>query len=121
MKKIAIIACTVLIVAITTITTVQHSRHICRVDATRATLSAIAVASQQFKTNSNAWPRSLGALTCDPPYVIFRTHETLDPWGNPILYMPYNTNTGCGVCISWGADGKPGGTKQNRDIIVPFK
>ena len=116
-----IIVIVVLAVATTVVIGLQYSRHVCTVGATRATLSAIAVASQQFKTNSNVWPRSLTELTRDPPYIIFKTLPPADAWGNPILYVPYNTNAGCGVAISWGADGKPGGTKQNRDRVVPFK
>jgi hypothetical protein len=43
-----------------------------------------------------------------------------DEWGNQIGLIPYNEKLGYGQLISYGRDGKPGGTGLDRDWIVRF-
>ncbi len=99
-------------------------RHVDGADATEHQLTAIAVASRQFKTEFGNWPSSLGGLTNNTKGIMFidwGTYGPVDPWGNRIVYMPFNQQAGCGLAVSWGADGKPGGMKQDRDRIVEIK
>lgn len=44
--------------------------------------------------------------------------STYDNWGNPILY--HKNDDGLVTLISYGADGKAGGTKSGSDIIMSF-
>ena len=98
-------------------------RHIDTVDPTASTLRQIAIASKQFQLEFSAWPQSLNDFTNNPKNLMFMdwgSAPVQDPWGNPFVYMPFNTNTGCGIVLSWGADGEPGGKGHNRDRVVRF-
>ena len=48
------------------------------------------------------------------PYLT-RRDGILDPWGRPYLYQP-PTGDGAPVVMSFGADGKPGGTGEDQDV-----
>lgn len=53
------------------------------------------------------------------PYVR-NADELLDPWGNKfVLVIPGQKNTFDFDVVSYGADGKPGGTGENADVIKP--
>ena len=66
-------------------------------------------------------PTQLQDLWVDPgvknwrgPYWL-AANADLDPWGNPWIYTP----TPSGLTItSYGADGAPGGSDQNADVVV---
>jgi type II secretory pathway pseudopilin PulG len=95
-----------------------------RVDAAIFPLRAIATASKQFHAKNGRWPESLGVLTNSDngsPYLELGTRGPVDRWGHPILYFPYSSNTQCGIVVSLGEDGQPGGDKQNRDRVVLLK
>jgi general secretion pathway protein G len=52
------------------------------------------------------------------PYVD-NADQLMDPWGRKyILVIPGNRNVDFDV-VSYGADGQPGGTDENADIIAP--
>ena len=42
----------------------------------------------------------------------------LDPWGNPYFYQPPESSNQAFTLISYGADGKPGGTGNDQDVGV---
>jgi general secretion pathway protein G len=43
----------------------------------------------------------------------------VDPWGRPfVLVIPGNTNIDFDI-VSYGADGRPGGTDEDADIVKP--
>ncbi len=50
----------------------------------------------------------------DGPYLT-RRDGIIDPWGNPYIYKLSGTD-GHVVVLSYGADGKPGGTGEDGDI-----
>ena len=53
------------------------------------------------------------------PYVR-NADELLDPWGNKfVLVIPGVKNPYDFDIVSYGAEGKPGGTGENEDIIKP--
>jgi len=52
------------------------------------------------------------------PYVE-KPDDLLDPWGNPyVLVIPGRKNFDFDV-VSYGADGQPGGTGENADVVKP--
>ena len=86
-------------------------------------LRQIVVACEAYRYEMRTWPTSLHDLTNNSIGIRFidcGANGYNDPWGNPLLYVPFNTNTRCGLVISWGADGKPGGKKQDRDRVIRF-
>ena len=97
MKKKAAILYTLAAVLLGILVGIPALRARCSIDATRSMLSAVAFASSQFHANSNTWPQSLGQLTRDPPYLDLKSETPMDPWGNPILYMPFNTKQDAGL------------------------
>jgi general secretion pathway protein G len=55
-----------------------------------------------------------GAAGWDGPYL--QKDVPNDPWNNPYVYKFPSKNPGQPEIISYGADGKPGGTGENADI-----
>lgn len=99
-------------------------RHVDGISATDHLLTSVVVASRQYRTEFGNWPSSLNDLTNNAKRVIFidwGKRGPVDPWGQRLVYMPFNQKEGCGLVISWGADGKPGGTRQDRDRIAEIK
>jgi general secretion pathway protein G len=89
--------------------------------------AAIASAVKLYQADYSAYPEAgnLSALAARPtgsggkgPYVD-KAEDLLDPWGRPfILKVPGEKNYDFDV-ISYGADGKPGGTDEDADVIKP--
>ena len=124
MKRIGIILLITGIAVGCGLLVISHSLIICTVDVAESALQQIVVASHQYHTEFGVWPESLDQFTSNSRDIIFldlAPHGATDPWGNPFLYMPFNTNSGCGLIVSWGADGEPGGTKHNRDRVMQIK
>jgi hypothetical protein len=99
-------------------------RHIDKVDATDHLLKSVLVASKAFKIEFGNWPSSMGDLTNNAKGILFMDSDSrgpVDAWGHRIVYMPFNQQEGFGLAISWGADGKPGGVKQDRDRVVKIE
>ncbi len=59
--------------------------------------------------------RPQGAVTWNGPYMEAQQDGFLDPWGAPYRYTFPGENKAFDV-FSYGADGKPGGEGENRDI-----
>lgn len=99
-------------------------RHVDRIDVTDHLLKCVLVASRQYKSEFGSWPASFTDLTNNVKGLVFiewGNRGPVDPWGNKIIYLPFNQEAGCGLTVSWGADGKPRGTKQDRDRIVKIE
>lgn len=118
-----LVACMITICVVAVLTTPQFGPH----DNTDYLLRSVADASRSFKREYGTWPASLSSLsTNNPKRLLFlldmeKGGVLLDRWGHPLVYIPYNQEAGCGVVISWGADGEPGGKNQDRDRIARFK
>ncbi len=100
----------------------EHGR--CKVDVVTILLRSVALASKKYKTEFGEWPTSLSNLTNNSKRIAFiewNSEGPVDPWGNYLIYMPFNSEAGCGLVVSWGADGKLGGTGINRDRILKFE
>ncbi|MBO9709871.1 MAG: type II secretion system major pseudopilin GspG [Caulobacter sp.] len=96
-----------------------------RVKAAQLQLDTVASAVEAFHDDVGRYPsesEGLAALVTEPadtsawtgPY-LKTTKATLDPWGRPIVYHPPQEGEDP-VVMSYGADGKPGGSGLKRDL-----
>ncbi len=44
----------------------------------------------------------------------------VDGWKRPLIYQPFDAAKGYGAVISFGRDGRPGGTGEDADLVVRF-
>jgi general secretion pathway protein G len=90
------------------------------------TLHRLQVALQVYKTDTGTYPNTaqgLGALRVnsanDPrwfgPYV--QVDVANDPWGHPYVYKYPGDHGDEPDIMCYGADGQPGGTGRNADIV----
>jgi len=101
-----------------------HSAHVAK---TQVDLAAIRDAIDQFNTDCGRYPTSsegVKALMISPPGEknwkgpYLPREISPDPWGNRYMYLSHGRNGHEGYLIeSYGADGMPGGTGENADII----
>jgi general secretion pathway protein G len=85
----------------------------------------IASAVHLYQADWGVLPEDLSLLLAKPsdgsskgPY-LNNKDELLDPWGHPfVLRVPAQKNQDFDI-ISYGADGMPGGTGDNEDIVKP--
>ena len=90
----------------------------------KAQIESFAKALDQFRLDVGRYPTSeegLGVLRVNPgnnpkwtgPYL--QKDVPLDPWGNPYIYRAPGEH-GDFDLISYGKDGRPGGTAEAQDI-----
>lgn len=78
----------------------------------------LAQGCDKYKAQSGAWPDSLAQLQAGRPELVDPWDK--DAWGRGIVFVPYDTSLGYGEFISYGRDGKVGGTGVDRDLIARF-
>jgi general secretion pathway protein G len=92
-------------------------------------LGAIQMGLERYRLDTGGYPTTkegLGALVARPytldsedwrgPYLESKERDLLrDPWGRPYLYRVLKN--GRGMAYTLGADGKPGGSGEDRDIM----
>ena len=94
------------------------------VQVARAQIDAIEKALDQYRLDTSRYPNTeqgLDALTTKPanevrwqgPYL--KRAAPADPWGRPYVYRAPGAN-GEFELVSYGRDGKPGGTGEDADI-----
>jgi general secretion pathway protein G len=94
------------------------------VNIARAQIDALEKALDQYRLDTGRYPsaeQGLKALVERPaaeakwagPYL--RKDVPLDPWGKPYVYRVPGENAEF-VLLSYGRDGQPGGSGENRDI-----
>lgn len=97
-----------------------------RVVAAKEQISAFELALGQYKLDTGTFPSSdmgLAALRTQPPGVEqwhgpYLTKDlAADPWGHPYVYKFPGEHGDEPDIISYGADGQPGGTDLNTDIV----
>jgi hypothetical protein len=71
----------------------------------------------EYKKRYGSWPNSLDRLRAFGEDL---NERSTDMWGHDFILVPYNESLGYGRILSYGADGKPGGELDNRDIEVRF-
>src|SRR5262245_39730505 len=77
-------------------------------------------AIRAFNTAAGRWPTSLGELETNSMKTIFVSGGSKDAWGGTLVYVPFDAATGFGRVVSFGRDGKPGGTGPDADIERRF-
>lgn len=97
-----------------------HQRELQRVKpyVTYTRLVYLAEGCDRYKAQSGVWPRSLEQLQSGRPELVDPWDK--DAWGRKILVVPYNESTGYGEIISYGRDGKSGGSGDDRDLVIRF-
>ena len=97
-----------------------------RVVAAKQQISDLQLALGQFKLDTGLFPtqeQGLGALRAQPqgveqwhgPYLVKDLGP--DPWGHPYLYKYPGEHGDEPDLICYGADGQPGGTDLNADVV----
>jgi hypothetical protein len=84
---------------------------------TYSILMNVARDCDEYKRQNSTWPSSLAQLIAFRPEL---TDWAKDGWGRYVELVPYNESIGYGQIISYGRDGKPGGTGPDRDLVVRF-
>jgi general secretion pathway protein G len=99
-------------------------------DATaKSQIEMLGAALDAYRLDNGRYPsteQGLNALwekpTVDPPTnwraPYLRKPVPVDPWGRPYMYLfPGQVNTEGYDLLSYGADGKPGGTGEDADLL----
>lgn len=96
-----------------------------QVKATRAQIDALDKAIEAFRLDMNRLPTAeegLAVLNVSPPNEsewagpYLKKDVPHDPWGHPYVYVVPGTHKNDFDLISYGKDGRPGGTGENADI-----
>lgn len=99
-----------------------------RVTTAKAQIESFGTALDSYRLDNGRYPTSaqgLGALwqkpVVDPPTSwsdpYLRKPVPNDPWGRPYLYVaPGKVNPATYDLLTYGADGQPGGERENADI-----
>lgn len=102
-----------------------------KISAARAQIEIFGLALDTYYLHNDYYPttaQGLAALVTPPvlppsrppiswrgPYL--KKGIPLDPWGNPYLYLSPGTNNPTSYdLLSYGRDGKPGGTDEDSDL-----
>ncbi len=93
--------------------------------AAQIQIANLSAALDLYRYDTGAYPTAdegLQALVTKPPKAhhwrgpyLTRNDGIIDPWGRPYIYQP-SVDGAPPVIMSYGADGKPGGTDQNQDV-----
>src|SRR5882672_9297463 len=83
------------------------------VQVARAQIDALEKALDQYRLDNRRYPTSEEGLAAIQPYL----KKTLpnDPWGRPYVYRTPGEKGEYSV-VSYGRDGKPGGTGEDADL-----
>lgn len=99
-----------------------------KVSAAKAQIEIFGLALDQYRLDNDYYPttaqglQALRALpTGDPPARNWRgpylkKAVPMDPWGRPYAYTSPADSTGGYDLVSYGRDGRPGGTGEDADI-----
>jgi len=85
------------------------------VQVARAQIDALEKAIDQYRLDNRRYPTSEEGLAAVAPYM--KKTVPNDPWGRPYVYQIPGDKADYTV-LSYGRDGKPGGTGEDADIGV---
>src|ERR1044071_341675 len=85
------------------------------VQVARAQIDALEKAVDQYRLDNRRYPTSEEGLAAVQPYL--KKQLPNDPWGRPYVYQIPGDKAEYTV-LSYGRDGKPGGTGEDADIGV---
>ena len=78
----------------------------------------------KYKGQHGEWPTNLTQLITFRPELTDWAKDAWgkgdDVWGRYVVLVPFNEKLGYGEIVSYGRDGKSGGTGLDRDLIVRF-
>jgi hypothetical protein len=85
---------------------------------TYSRLMFVAAGCDEYKKEKGVWPTSLAQLHAFR--VDLNDPWTRDSWGRDVVLVPYDESLSYGEVISYGRDGKIGGSGPDRDLVVRF-
>ena len=85
------------------------------IQVARAQIDALENAVDQYRLDNRRYPTNEEGLAAVQPYL--KKALPNDPWGRPYLYRTPGEKTDYEV-VSYGRDGKPGGSGEDADIGV---
>jgi len=85
------------------------------IQVARAQIDALEKAVDQYRLDNRRYPTNEEGLAAIQPYL--KKALPNDPWGRPYLYRTPGEKTDYEV-VSYGRDGKPGGSGEDADIGV---
>ena len=85
------------------------------IQVARAQIDALEKAIDQYRLDNRRYPTSEEGLAAVAPYM--KKTVPNDPWGRPYVYQIPGDKADYTV-LSYGRDGKPGGTGEDADIGV---
>jgi hypothetical protein len=86
----------------------------------RARMQGISAALSQFHATYNRWPTNLAELKTNRQGMVFLDGPFEDVYKRPFVYEPPKAGSS-GRIGSFGADGRPGGTKADQDFFVKLR
>lgn len=100
----------------------RFSRTAAATALTNMRLCTYQMATTNFFAVAGRWPTSATELVSNSMGLVFiyPSPPARDGWGRQIVYEPYSSNAGYGKVVSYGRDGRPGGTGADADIEVRF-
>jgi hypothetical protein len=89
---------------------------------TNVQLICYQMASTNFFAMFGRWPTSATELVSNSMGIVFiyPSPPAQDGWGRQIVYEPFTMSAGFGRVVSYGRDGRPGGTDADADIEFRF-
>jgi general secretion pathway protein G len=126
--EIMVVVVIVGLLATVAITQFSNRGEQAKYDLTKAQLHDLVRAIKMYKLDCSKLPEKLDDLLTRPsgletkwkgPYVE-EGFDFKDKWGNEYIYKPSSDGTRFDL-VSYGADGKEGGTDLAEDIIYPEK
>ncbi|MGO9246727.1 MAG: type II secretion system protein GspG [Verrucomicrobiia bacterium] len=81
-------------------------------------LMYVASGCDKYKAQYGEWPSSLAQLVA--ARTEFGDPWDKDAWGRDLVLVPFSRSLGYGQVISYGRDGKLGGTGADSDLEVRF-
>jgi general secretion pathway protein G len=122
--KITAVFSSVLLLAFATMVVMRYLRFVTlsRVARTTVEIAVLQTASTNYFDVFKEWPRSIQDFTHNRSNILFIRVEqpTNDAWGRPVIYEQFEANRGYGRVLSYGRDGKPGGSGPDADIERRF-
>jgi hypothetical protein len=105
--------------------TVGRASYAGRQYITYTRLIGVASDCDKYKAQYGEWPTNLTQLIAFRPEL---TDWAKDAWGKGdnvwdgryVILVPYDKSLGYGEVVSYGRDGKPGGTDLDSDLMVRF-
>lgn len=113
MAAIVILVCLgATFVVVSSLFGVEIFRSICECDVgtAKAQISNLRSALNSYEFRNDRYPHSLDELSS---VGILDGEVPVDPWGNPYLYA---VDGSAYLIVSYGADGRPGGSEEDADI-----